>query len=1600
MAGARHRRCRWALGIGLGLVGVLVAGLHTRWAQDRIALAVHDGVQGILGEGYTLDPVHLSFTLCGHVTLTDVAMRDPDGVVLIGVRRLDVRLDLWALLHATVRVASARGDGVRVDMTTDADGVLNLSRLFGGPSTEPVDPDAPGWGGLPFELVVDDIGLRDGMVSLWGPPPEEGDPSGFEAKVLRLDGARVRLPRKEPAVHADGVVLDGVLLAPGPAGLHLDGSAVWTGEGVIADALNLQVLGSRLGLDGHLRDLFEAGDAQLTVTADPLDLGTLDDVLHTGTHGRYAGSLSAAGTFGGLGLSGTLAGLPAGGDRPATRGTLTVEDGTVVCLPGYGVGDPDRCDPSPEPGPIAEDAPLRWTAGLVAQGLHLEDILPTIGGPLRLEGHLTAHGGGTSWPDEVRVDDGRWDGEELDVYGVRVRRFGADIGLHRGVLDLGDLDLAGVIGTVAGGGTLDLVEGDLDLRLHGALVPSMLADFGVDQVGGRGTWRGRVTGDVFADGVPIDVAAHLDMAPVTWDAPDGVRVGHAVADAQVAVRNGHVTVDGSLTGTDLEAYGASMATVSVPRLRVEVTPTDAGTATRVSGDATSPSASYGDLARFDAVAASFDVMVPAEGDLSVDVSASVGDHELFGLLGNNGTVVLHLQGDDLHVAPDLRWNDDPFLVSPDVHVDLGTMDVDIDRVVFQPTWRQRWTNPEPLHLRVVDGGLADARLSLASNFGQFTVAGDLGTARPLAGRVTVDGLDLDAFAELFPDQLSGLDGVVTLELTATGSPRTPDLDLQVDAHDLFVEDAFRWLDVSGTLGVHGDRATVDLSTAVSDRPLVTVTGTLPVVSDLSKPGLSSKGSADVDVTVAPGTTERMALLLPGTEVPDGELSAVLSVRGDLHDPDLDLQGVADVEVEGLPRRARAEIDLRRREGKLDTSVDLYDGYDPIVVADGTAATRVGEVVDWLLGTAPQPDFTELTLFADDLDVRGRLDGFPLGEWLDWAGFDADVQGTVDGAVAVSGSPDTPELRVDTTAGLVMAGHPGDLHLKVEPEEGGYDAVLSIVDGDTTWLDVHGHVPMVVDLRTDPKTWGTGAFDLEALGDGIPLDVLESIDPGLDVQDGKLVVKGSLKGTLLDPDPNATVELTGLRALYRPIGIQIRDGNLSARLEHDPNEDAVANVTLNSLSLTTRPIGASLDRLTSAGASAITAKGSVRLESWFPSDIAGEVSLRNAWLTATDNTELRASGDLSTQGTWPDVSLRGRLAVDQGRVVLDTSELTESRAMQVDPSIVIHRRSGAFVTHVDAGPTLLDDLHLDVDLDLGRNTRMLLKVPMLDTLGSLGANLTRADIDARLGGDLAVSMDGGDLSIVGDVDLLAGRVSVLRGKFDIAEGSRVTFLGEDYANPQLDVAGAMDLGVGELSLRLSGPAVAPSFDFRSDDFGSEAAVLVILLTGQAPEDLSAQQGQAAIEAVGDLLLNSVLGGANLGSVSVESDGTVRVGLPVYRTVYVETIFDPTPKLNENGITVDAEWSILPRLLLRASYGDRLIQGGLYYELRLTSVCDQLRDAYAAYGGDEAAITGRCTEIRAKLEAAKAKGPPPVDKPTVPDAAEREEAQPEVKVDGAE
>jgi hypothetical protein len=174
------------------------------------------------------------------------------------------------------------------------------------------------------------------------------------------------------------------------------------------------------------------------------------------------------------------------------------------------------------------------------------------------------------------------------------------------------------------------------------------------------------------------------------------------------------------------------------------------------------------------------------------------------------------------------------------------------------------------------------------------------------------------------------------------------------------------------------------------------------------------------------------------------------------------------------------------------------------------------------------------------------------------------------------------------------------------------------------------------------------------------------------------------------------------------------------------------------------------------------------------------------------------------------------------------------------------------------------------------------------------------------------------------------VRILRSSFDLVSGSSVAWAGGDpFEGANLNIDAEMQVDSATLDAHIRGTPAEPEFELSSDEYPDPTEQMTILLTGRAPEELDAEQGAGAAGALAALLATSVLG-PSLGSLEIEPDA-VRIGIPVTADVFASTTI-ATPRPDENSITFQAEWSVLPQVVLSGAIGDRVSSGDLYWEVR--------------------------------------------------------------------
>jgi hypothetical protein len=1275
------------------------------------------------------------------------------------------------------------------------------------------------------------------------------------------------------------------LLEPGALMVGAWGGAQWDSErGVWLRSLQLDAGQSTVTLDG-----VAGRSMNLAVVVDRLDGADLGELLGHPLAGTWRGSVTAKGPPEDFELVASI-----GGDDGA---------GALV-LAG-------RVDAS-------RDTP-RWGVNLELGDLHVEALEPALGRPLVLGGVARAEGVGAR--PSTLLADGRWRGREQLLYGQPIDAVDASFRIHDGVLDLLPSRVDGVLGQMTLDGSYGLLTGALELSVESDLSPARLRELGTDGLDGRGRVRAQVSREPGDAGVRVVGTARY--APFVYGGD--VRAASVVAPFDVTVRDGATRGTFDLQGSGVSAYGLTARGASGQHLRLD---READGRIVVGGTVTTPGVAYGERLTTSFASTAF-TFRSAGAHRTVDATTTVGPHELVGLPAGGGVVVTHLADDDVRAEVHLGTGARSTLDTV-ARYDLATSELVLDSLAYSPTPRATWRAVEPVRLRLTGGGVADARVHLESALGEVKVTGALGSEGPLDGVVELKGLELDHLTELWPDTFD-LGGRLDLAATVRGDAADPVVDATLSARRVFANGVVRWLDVDGDLALAGGVARPRLALAVAGRPLAHLRGDVPVAGGLSALAPALDADATWQLALVPGAPDRLGTLLPaldGRVLPAGALSGSLDATGPLGDPALRLAVVAEVPAPGFQAPARAELELVRRGDDLTFTADVREDLALRATTTGRGLTRAGDVFASLTGRGgpggEEVDATDPDAWLHDLVATVVVAALPTAGFGALAGT-PPLGGDLAGSFVVSGRPTRPV--VDGGLGwdeLTIGGQPiGGGFASLVPGPAGYQLEVVAVLPDGGGLEVRGAVPVDVDLLRDAAEWSTGELALDVSGAGVPITLLGGFSPAVRGVAGLVGVAGRIGGPLHDPQPDLTVHGEGLALLYRPLLLATEGASLDAHVTGEA-------VTFDVVAPTAPARQFTRVDLEPGAEPTVRASGEVTLAEWAPAHVSAEVHFEDgAWVAATDLTKIRTTGDLTAEGDWPEVKVKGDLALVQGLVRIEAAGAEGAAPLVLAPTLAVVRPTSvaASAPPPPEEPGLL--LDANVDVDLGRNLQLDVSMPFVDQLGELGAAVSRVDLSTRVGGRVKVRAKDGAPVLVGELELVEGTVRMMRSTFDLQEG-HVTFTGGDpYEDAGLDVTARMQVTGSTLDLRIGGTPVDPVFTLSSEEYPDPTEQMVILVTGSAPDELSADQGAGA--ALG-LLWSSAFSGMRLGSFSIEPSGAVRLGMPVSRRIYSSTTWSMSQDPTVNQLTFEADWSLSQHLVLNGGVGDRNSWGDVYWEWR--------------------------------------------------------------------
>ena len=442
--------------------------------------------------------------------------------------------------------------------------------------------------------------------------------------------------------------------------------------------------------------------------------------------------------------------------------------------------------------------------------------------------------------------------------------------------------------------------------------------------------------------------------------------------------------------------------------------------------------------------------------------------------------------------------------------------------------------------------------------------------------------------------------------------------------------------------------------------------------------------------------------------------------------------------------------------------------------------------------------------------------------------------------------------------------------------------------------------------------------------GVPMAALNGVVDGLSEATGQFSISGTIKGALNDPKPELNITLSDGALVYRPLDVRYTNLNLDLALRNDhlvfreatissePRLNALGSINLG------RPPGT------------LSAQGNIAMKGFHPRRLAINLAAEDFWLTATNEHTAAVRGNMAINGTWPAVEISGDIAMTEGRFVFDDAFFLGEQSLALDPRLTIYRKDEVLRTDVvvEKPSELATQLSLALDLDLNRNLRMEVDMPLLDTYGGQISSLSTVSVIAELDGELDLTYDDSALSINGAVEMLPGSTTRLFDTtFAVSSGSAVYFVGKDYANPILQMdAVHSNARYGDVNVAISGSADEPEVDLSATNY-DETDILFLLLFGKPASEMAQGESDTGYILISTALaslsgqVTRGLGGSIVDEIDWDPESGFRVGKALSEKLFVAYDRNTSAEDDENLNQLTLEWLITRRMYAEFMTGDR-------------------------------------------------------------------------------
>jgi hypothetical protein len=916
-----------------------------------------------------------------------------------------------------------------------------------------------------------------------------------------------------------------------------------------------------------------------------------------------------------------------------------------------------------------------------------------------------------------------------------------------------------------------------------------------------------------------------------------------------------------------------------------------------------------------------------------------------------------MNGDEISANIDLKRDDAPFLAGM-ILGDLGTGLWRVEGFQFAVLKHDGLDAAQHMQFRLADGGAKDIVIEIANEDGKgrLKVEGDA-TADDPNLQVTADKIDLSYIVEMIDevvdvgsvepsaspgstqapvgdaaDPLENLSGLASMDLKLVGEDGRVNAVGWIEVEDLVMPGQLNGIDTRIDVDLTDTSATMVLRIGDDEKTYLWTKGMVPVVQERGEVTLNCDENIRLRSMVPGVDFRKVGKRIPaiGAEL-RGRASLDLKVAGEACDPAIDLVAAMDTAVGAQGERVRLDVEFAREGNEIELLTTVEQENQRIAQIGTLLVTHLTDVLQRMLRDGEEVDVSNPDNWLDSFDVKLALQRADLGRLARMGEVMHPIEGTMGGGIRLSGTMEDPILQ----GGLVLAnGRVGEARMKqftlgLMPGEGGYTIETILDFFGEGGLHVNGILPLV--LRFDEELdLSRPGLDIQIKGEGIPL-AMAAGPSGLAEATGTIVLKGEVTGSLDTPVPRVavgsndagfTLLATALR--YDPIGLDI---------VYEPEQLLIKDVSIRSNQLWGQ----------NPKSGELSISGRVGLDDDGPTDMAISTTMKQFWLSATRQANVATSGQIKVEGPFPNLKIDGGIKMDEATISVGEEVLKDTSGFEVDDTIQIHRvnREVVAVRRKDeTEESVSDNFSIDLEVDLAQKVRLKADIPLSEDFGSQFSQLATFNLDIGLDGRLNIGQEHGVMSVVGELATMRGEMVALGKRFSLTEGD-ITFTGENYTNPQLNILASHQVGqYGSVDIAIAGDVENTGMELSSPEYPDQTDVMSMLLFGKPTSAMSETEGEsgsgllsAAMASVGGQAARAT-GAAFLQNVQIDpGSGSVKVGFPLTDKIYL-SIERVTPEEDTDNVTQAAlEW-----ILSRQTYGELITgdrgqsSGDLYWRWR--------------------------------------------------------------------